>query len=134
MTKDVELAERFASAVGSGDVEGLKAVLAADATWWIPGSLPVSGLWRGHAEIFDGMFGVVGKVMEPGTLKLEVRRTIGQSKVVAMEWSVRAQSTSGREYMNDYAVVLEIEGGAIVAVREYTDLRATEAALFADRD
>ncbi len=34
-------------ALSSGNVEAAKAALADDATWWIPGSLPVSGTHRG---------------------------------------------------------------------------------------
>ena len=47
----------FVEALSSGNIEAAKAALADDATWWIPGSLPVSGTHQGKKAIFEDFLG-----------------------------------------------------------------------------
>jgi uncharacterized protein len=47
----------FVEALSTGNVEAAKAAIAEDATWWIPGSLPVSGTHHGKKTIFEDFLG-----------------------------------------------------------------------------
>src|SRR5262245_63681411 len=55
----------FVEALSSGNIEAAKAALADDATWWIPGSLPVSGTHRGKKAIFEEFLGKAQALFNP---------------------------------------------------------------------
>ena len=83
----------FVDAMASGDGEQLQSLLREDATWWIPGDLPVSGTWNGHDEIFGQVLAVVGQHIEPGTLTLDVTNVLVDGKTVVVEWRAQARAT-----------------------------------------
>ena len=62
-------------ALSSGNVEAAKAALADDATWWIPGSLPVSGTHRGKKAIFEDFLGQAQALFQPNSVSIQVRNT-----------------------------------------------------------
>ena len=50
--ENVQIVKDFFAAIGSGDKEGLLALVAADIEWIIPGEdWPLAGTHRGHAEL-----------------------------------------------------------------------------------
>ncbi len=60
-------------ALSSGNVEAAKAALADDATWWIPGSLPVSGTRRGKKAIFEDFLGQAQALFQPYSVSIQGR-------------------------------------------------------------
>ncbi len=50
------------------------------------------------------------------------------------EWTSRATTATGETYENDYAVVFEVRGQEIVAVREYFDTEYAGRVLFGAGD
>ena len=65
----------FIDALASGNVDVLNSTLADDATWWLPGSLPVSGTHRGKKGIFEGFIKKAAPHFQPNSLSIEVRNT-----------------------------------------------------------
>ncbi len=120
----------FVEALASGNLDGVKAALADDATWWLPGSLPVSGTHRGKQAIFDDFFGKAVPLFEPRSLSIQVRNTIAEGDCVAVEWVARGKSAKGKPYENYYHVMFEVKDGKIQAVREYVDTLYAKEVLF----
>lgn len=120
----------FVEALSSGNIEGIKAALADDATWWIPGSLPIAGTYKGKKAILEDFFGQGQGLFEPNSLAIQVRNAIGEGDCVAVEWIARGKSAKGRTYENYYHLMFEVKEGKIAAVREYVDTLYAKEVLF----
>jgi uncharacterized protein len=120
----------FVEALSSGNFDALKAALADDATWWIPGSLPVSGTHRGKKAIMEDFFGKAVTLFEPRSLSIQVRNAIAEGDCVAVEWVARGKSAKGKAYENYYHLMFEVKNGKIQAVREYVDTLYAKEVLF----
>ena len=51
ITENKQVVRDFIGALSSGNLKAIDAALADDATWWLPGSLPVSGTHHGKKGI-----------------------------------------------------------------------------------
>jgi ketosteroid isomerase-like protein len=120
----------FIEALSSGNIEAAKAALADDATWWIPGSLPVSGTHRGKKAIFEDFLGQAQALFEPNSVSSQVRNAIGEGDYVAIEWVARGKSAKGRNYENYYHLMFEVKNNKIQAIREYVDTLYAKEVLF----
>jgi len=120
----------FVEALSSGNIEAAKAALADDATWWIPGSLPVSGTHRGKKAIFEDFLGQAQAFFQPNSVSIQVRNAIGEGDMVAVEWIARGKSAKGRTYENYYHLMFELKNGKIQAIREYVDTLYAKEVLF----
>jgi uncharacterized protein len=117
-------------ALSSGNVEAAKAALADEATWWIPGSLPVSGTYRGKKAIFEDFLGQAQALFQPNTVSIQVRNAVAEGDNVAVEWIARGKSAKGKNYENYYHLMFEVRNGKIQAVREYVDTLYAKEVLF----
>ncbi len=120
----------FVEALSSGNIEAAKAALADDATWWIPGSLPVSGTHRGKKAIFEDFLGKAQALFQPNSMAIQVRNVIGEGDCVAVEWIARGKSAKGSNYENYYHLMFEVRSGKIQAIREYVDTLYAKEVLF----
>ena len=120
----------FVEALSSGNMDAINAALADDATWWLPGSLPVSGTHRGKKGIFEGFFAKAASFFEPGTMSISVQNTMAEGDCVSVEWIARGKTAKGKNYENYYNVVFEVKNGKIQAVREYVDTLYAKDVLF----
>lgn len=118
-------------AVNRGDGEAVTAAFREDATWWVSGSLPVSGLYEGREAIMRDFFGPALELFQPGTFRLEPVSTIAEGTRVAVEWRGFATSAKGRDYAQRYHMAFELDdAGRIAAVREYNDTLYSSQVLF----
>jgi hypothetical protein len=118
-------------AVNRGDGEAVAGRFADDATWWVSGSLPVSGLYEGRDAIMRDFFAPALELFQPGTFRLEPKSVIAEGNRVAVEWEGFAISAKGRDYHQRYHMAFELtEGGQIAAVREYNDTLYSSGVLF----
>ena len=120
----------FVEALSSGNIEAAKAALADDATWWIPGSLPVSGTHRGKKAIFEEFLGKAQALFQPNSVSIQVRNAIAEGDCVAVEWVARGKSAKGKSYENYYHLMFEVKNDKIQAVREYVDTLYAKEVLF----
>lgn len=130
VTENKKVVLGFIEDLSSGNMEAAKAALAEDATWWIPGSLPVSGTHRGKKAIFEDFLGRAQALFEPNSVSIQVRNAIGEGDCVAVEWIARGKSAKGRNYENYYQVMFEVRDGKIQAIREYVDTLYAKEVLF----
>ena len=61
-----------------------------------------------------------------------LRAIIADGDTAVAEWTSHARSADGQTYENDYAVVFQIRGDKIAAVREYFDTAYARRVLFSD--
>jgi uncharacterized protein len=116
------LVRDFFATLGAGDLEALRPLLHADASWEATGkSIPGAGITRGRDTIIDDFLGPVRGLFAPGDPKVIVKRTIAQGAFVAAETEGVGTLASGKPYHNRYAWVIEIKDGKVFQLREYMD-------------
>lgn len=121
----------FVDRLSAGDVDAVMAAFTDDVSWWLPGSLPVSGTFKGKQAILDDFFAKAFPFFEPGTLSIHVRSAIAEDNAVAVEWIAKARTAKGRDYENHYHVRFDLRDGKIHTVREYVDTLYAKEVLFA---
>jgi ketosteroid isomerase-like protein len=62
-----------------------------------------------------------------------LKHIVADESVAVAEWTSHARSAGGQPYDNDYAVVFEVRGDRITAVREYFDTAYAQRVLFPER-
>ncbi len=122
---------RFIEDLSAGNIEAVTAAFTDDVTWWLPGSLPVSGTFKGKKAVLEDFFGKAFPYFEPGTLSIQVQSAIAEDNAVAVEWIVKAKTAKGRVYENYYHIRFDLRDGKIHAVREYVDTLYAKEVLFA---
>ena len=120
----------FIDALAKGNMDMFNSLLADDATWWLPGSLPVSGTHTGKKGILEGFVMKAAPHFQPGSLSIEVRNSVAEGDFVTVEWIARGKSAKGKTYENFYNVMFEVKGNKIQTVREYVDTLYAKEVLF----
>jgi uncharacterized protein len=121
----------YLAALHRGDVPALRESFAADASWSLRGGLPVSGTWTGPDAILDGFLAaMMARLDTDQPLSQEVTGLVADGTTAVAEWTSRATTVTGETYENEYAVVFEVRGLEIVAVREYFDTAYAARVLF----
>ena len=123
----------YLDALVAGDVERIAQSFAADATWSLHGTIPLSGEKRGRDAIMEFLTGA-GSLYQPGTQEFSFGEITADGDRAVLEWNVRGvAAATGRSYDNDYCGIFVIRDGRIVGVREYLDTQHAAEALFAGR-
>jgi ketosteroid isomerase-like protein len=115
------IAYEFFARFTASDIEGALATMTDDATWWIPGKparSPAAGVYQKDriAKLFHAMV----KQLEHG-LTMTPTSAIAEGNRVAIEHVSSGDLKNGREYRQEYHMVMEFRDGKIAAVREYLD-------------
>ncbi len=113
-----QLVTKFWEAFSAGKYEDALALMADDATWWVAGDFPLSGL-RSKSE-FAELLAQVGP-MAPNGIQVTPKSFTAEGDRVAMEADSHAEISNGRVYNNQYHFAIEVRDGKIQAVREYLD-------------
>ncbi len=112
---------RYLDALLAGDLPTITDSFAEDATWRVPGDLPVSGTVHGRDAIV-GFLLQAGGLFAPGSQKFDLGVPLVEGAVAVLEWSVTGTGTAtGLPYDNRYCGLFEIRAGRIQNVREYFD-------------
>lgn len=123
----------YTEALADGDVATLRAAFGPDATWTLPGDLPVSGTWTGPGAIMDGFLVRLSERLDPDApVTQDIQRIVADGQYAVAEWTSHATTRDGRAYDNDNAVAFRVVDGLIVSVTEYTDTAYMRDTLFAD--
>lgn len=118
----------FVEALLSGNILDASAALADNATWWVPGSLPISGTHSGKRAIFEDFINRVP--FKLGSVSIQIRNMIGEGECLAVEWTTRAKTAAGRTYENYYHYMFRVRNNKIEEVREYLDTLYAKEVLF----
>jgi uncharacterized protein len=117
-----KLVREFFATLSTGDLEAVRPMLHADASWEATGkSIPGAGITRGRDAIIDDLLGPVRGLFAPGDPKVIVKQLIAQGDFVAAETEGAGTLASGKAYHNRYAWIIEIKDGKVYVLREYMD-------------
>lgn len=115
-----EIVQAALDAVTRGDLDTLLSTLADDVQWTFFGSHRFAGTFKGKDALTQGLFAVIGEILEDG-IKIDVRSITADGERVVVEAKGQARSKAGLDYNNDYCLVFDLAGGRIRHVREYLD-------------
>src|SRR3954468_1854510 len=78
--------ENYMKAIQGGDEAALRDAFHPDATWWLPGDLPVSRTWRGRDAILGEFLVAVMERFVPGSVRFTTRSVIVDGDAAVLEW------------------------------------------------
>lgn len=124
------LVRDFLAAMNRMDVDAVGALLTDDATWTMPGDLPVSGRHEGRDAVLGDFLAHAAALFEAGSLRFELETIVSEGRHAIAEYTGTGRAADGhREYHNRYCMVFELRDGYISAVREYLDTAHVRDAL-----
>jgi ketosteroid isomerase-like protein len=110
------------------DFDIAKTLMHDDATWTIPGELPLSGVFAGKQAIFDGFMSAHTDDFKEITS--EVTRMIAENGTVVVEYHARGITKKDREYDTIYYYVVDVVDGKIAAVRQSLDTQYANRVIY----
>ncbi|MEV5945890.1 nuclear transport factor 2 family protein [Streptomyces sp. NPDC051993] len=126
---DATVAERFLAAFGARDWDALRALLAPDITWSMPGGGTISGTIHGSDAAIARVQEIAGRGLHTELLHV----LVGQHGV-ALSLRNTAQAPDGRSLDEHLATVLTIREGRIAAIDSYLSDVAQMSAFFSPED
>jgi uncharacterized protein len=119
-----ELVQRFMAAFSAGEMATALAMMDDEATWWVAGSMPISGTYT--KEAFAKLLAGIGDAVT-GPIVLTPKEFTAEGNRVAVETESLTHTKTGRTYNNFYHFLFEIRDGKILRVKEYLDTMHTYA-------
>ncbi|MCK9284703.1 MAG: nuclear transport factor 2 family protein [Rhodocyclaceae bacterium] len=110
--------KRFLELFSSGAVDETMAMMTEDATWWVAGTMPISGTYDkpAFAKLLSGVLETC-----TGPIKITPSKFVAEGDSVAVEAESYTQTRTGRTYNNFYHFLFTVRGGKIAGVKEYLD-------------
>jgi ketosteroid isomerase-like protein len=121
--ENVQIVKDFFAAIGSGDKEGLLALVAEDIEWIIPGKdWPLAGTHRGHAGVAE----VLQKASdEVETTYPEPPEFVAQGhRVLVVGVATGKIKATNRAFNDDWVFAINVQNGKVTKIREYIDTQA----------
>ncbi len=118
------LIRRFMAAFSAGDFTAVLGMLDDEATWWVAGTMPISGTYS--KEAFTKLLGEVRESVD-GPIVLTPHAFTAEGNRVAVETESLAHTKTGRTYNNFYHFLFEVRNGKVLRVKEYLDTMHTNA-------
>jgi ketosteroid isomerase-like protein len=120
--ENVQTVKDFFAAIGSGDKEGLLALVAEDIEWIIPGKdWPLAGTHRGHAGLTD-LLATASKSIETST---EPREFVAQGdRVLVVGYAKGKIKATNKTFEDDWIFAITVQNGKVTKIREYVDTQA----------
>lgn len=119
--------KHFMEVFSSGNVEATMALMSDAATWWVAGSMPISGTYT--KPQFRELLSGVADACKGGAIKLMPKAFTAEGDRVAVETESLADLNNGRHYNNHYHFLFVVRDGKIESVKEYLDTMHTNAVL-----
>jgi uncharacterized protein len=120
-----ELVRKAYEAFTSGDLDGLRGLLAGDCTYHFPGSHPLSGDYKGQDAVLD----VVRRIFEEtnGTLNVQLRHVLVDGRGHAVSLHRSTAERHGKHMELDGGIVFRIVGDKVTDLDEcFDDLDALD--------
>jgi uncharacterized protein len=121
--ENVPVVKAFFAALGSGDRQGLLALVAQDIEWVIPGEgWPLAGTHRGHAGLAD--------VLQKASEKLETSypeppEFLAQGdRVFVVGFAKGRIKATNKTFEDDWIFAITVRDGRLTNIREYVDTQA----------
>lgn len=114
MNDNLSIVRRHMALMAAGDFAGALAMASDSILFQGPDGARLDK--AGMTALLEQVKGLM-----PNPLELEITGTTCEAARVAVEASGKTALANGRTYANIYHFLYEIEGGKIVALREYCD-------------
>ena len=121
--ENVQVVKEFFAAMGSGDRQGLLALVADDMEWIVPGQdWPLAGTHRGHA----GLATVLQKANDTvETSYPEPPEFIAQGdRVLVVGFATGRIKATNRTFEDRWVFAITVRNGKLTNIREYIDTQA----------
>jgi uncharacterized protein len=121
--ENVQIVKDFFAAMGSGDKQGLLALVAEDIEWIIPGKdWPLAGTHRGHA----GLAEVLQKASDEVEMTYpEPPEFVAQGdRVLVVGVATGKIKATNRAFKDDWVFAITVQNGKVTKIREYIDTQA----------
>ncbi len=120
--KNIQTVKDFFAAIGGGDREALRALVAEDIEWIIPGQdWRLAGTRHGHAVLAD-LLETASKSIETST---ELREFVAQGDRVLVIGFARGKiKATNKTFEDDWIFAITVEHGKLTRIREYIDTQA----------
>ncbi|HJQ45699.1 MAG TPA: nuclear transport factor 2 family protein [Amycolatopsis sp.] len=106
-------------------------LLAEDLEWRVARS--AGPPLRGRTAIEALVGGLSSRLFQPSTVRRDVRRVLGDSDVVVVEYTVTGTTLSGNPYANDYCWIYDVRDDVITRITSYSDTLSARTAFGADQ-
>ena len=113
------VSDAYAS-LGRGEPEGFFGRLSDDVTWTFFGTHRYAGTLKGKKEIEEDLFGSLGSLLE-GPIVVNIKEMIAEGDKVVVEAKGKARALNGKDYNNDYCIIVTVQNGKITDMRENLD-------------
>ncbi len=126
--KNKDTVRQMFASFATGDIEQVLAFLDDEATWWVAGSMPLSGTYtkQKFRELLEGITTQID-----GPITMTAHAFTAEGERVAVETESLAHAGNGRLYNNFYHFLFEFRNGKILRVKEYLDTMHTFAVFLA---
>jgi len=120
--KNIQTVKDFFAAIGRGDKQGLRALVAEDIEWIIPGEdWPLAGTRHGHAGLAD-LLETASRTMETST---EPREFVAQGdRVLVVGFAKGKVKATNKTFEDDWIFAITVRDGKLTKIREYVDTQA----------
>ena len=128
--KNIQTVKDFFAAIGRGDRAALRALVADDIEWIIPGEdWPLAGTRRGHAGLAN-LLETASRSIETST---EPREFVAQGdRVFVVGVATGKIKATNKTFKDDWVFAITVRNGKLTKIREYIDTQALARA--AQRD
>lgn len=120
MADNLTIVRRYSDRIAAGDIDGALALASDSAVFQGPEGARLDK--TGLRTLFTAM-----KPLMPNPLEIVIVGTTSQGNRVAVEATAKTLLANGKTYENIYHFLYEVDGGKIVAVREYCDTSRASA-------
>ena len=121
--ENIQIVKDFVAAIGSGDKQGLLALVAEDIEWVIPGEdWPLAGTHRGHAGL--------AKVLQKASEEVEMTypkppEFVAQGdRVLVVGVATGKIKATNRTFKDEWVFAITVRNGKLANIREYIDTQA----------
>ena len=121
--ENVQIVKDFFAAIGSGDKQGLLALVAEDIEWIIPGEgWPLAGTYRGHAEL--------SAVLKKASKEVEMKypkppEFVAQGdRVLVVGVATGKIKATNKPFKDEWVFDITLRDGKVTKIREYIDTQA----------
>ena len=121
--ENVQIVKDFFAAMGSGDKQGLLALVAEDIEWIVPGKdWPLAGTHRGHA----GLAEVLQKASDEVEMTYpEPPEFVAQGdRVLVVGVATGKIKATNRAFKDNWVFAITVRNGKLTNIREYVDTQA----------
>lgn len=119
---NINVVKGFFVAMGSGDLQNLRARCVEDVKWFIPGDWALTGAHRGHGGV-EALLQTASRAVE--TTIAEPMEFVAQGdRVLVIGSATGTIKATNKKFEDDFIFAFTVRNGKITTIREYNDTLA----------